>query len=344
MPTPPPAIDLLEPFESSAGLDDHDNPWKEAIEGAFQDFLAFYFPQAHDGIDWTQGHVFLDKELRQVVRDADSGKKFVDLLAQVTAADGSPQWLYVHVEVQTQRDTQFPRRMFTYNHRLMDRWGQAVASLAVLADTSPTWRPDAFRSEVLGCSHHMRFPIAKLLDFEPQLAELPTSTNPFALVTAAHLMTLRTRHDATRRFAAKRQLVMLLYRRGWERQRVIDLFAVLDWMMRLPAPLERTLWQDIETHERETAMKYVTSFERFAIEREVARGHQAGMQQGLEQGMERGLERGRIETLRRQLTRRFGPLSEACEARLNAATLQQLDVWTDRVLDAPSLSAVLEGN
>jgi hypothetical protein len=52
-------------------------------------------------------------------------------------------------------------------------------------------------------------------------------------VTAAQLMTLRTRHDDLRRFAAKRQLVRLLYAQGWNRQRVIDLFAIIDWMLAL---------------------------------------------------------------------------------------------------------------
>jgi hypothetical protein len=32
--------------------------------------------------------------------------------------DAALRLLYVHVEVQTQRDEAFARRMFTYNHRL----------------------------------------------------------------------------------------------------------------------------------------------------------------------------------------------------------------------------------
>jgi hypothetical protein len=103
---------------------------------------------------------------------------------------------------------------------------------------------------VLGCEHVMRFPTAKLLDFEPQLSELPHHANPFALVTAAHLSALRTRADVDRRLAAKRQLVRLLYRQGWGKQRVLDLFAVLDWMLRLPPPQEHQVWQDIEAIER----------------------------------------------------------------------------------------------
>jgi hypothetical protein len=62
--------------------DEYDIPWKEAIEGAFPEFMAFYFRAAHDAIDWAKGHEFLDKELHQVVRDSASGKKFVDLLVR----------------------------------------------------------------------------------------------------------------------------------------------------------------------------------------------------------------------------------------------------------------------
>jgi len=51
------------------------------------------------------------------------------------------------------------RRTFS-RLRLIDRWGQTVANFAVLA---------------------------KLLDFEPELAALKRRSNPFALVTAAHL-------------------------------------------------------------------------------------------------------------------------------------------------------------
>jgi predicted transposase YdaD len=53
-----------------------------------------------------------------------------------------------------------------------------------------------------------------------------------------------------------------------------------------------------------------------------------------------GRMEGRVETLLRQLTRRFGPLATTVEARLRNATTELLERWTDRVLDAPSLDAV----
>ena len=44
--------------------DEHDIPWKEAIEGAFPEFMAFYFPAAHAIIDWM---LQLPKPLEQQV-------------------------------------------------------------------------------------------------------------------------------------------------------------------------------------------------------------------------------------------------------------------------------------
>lgn len=167
-----------------------------------------------------------------------------------------------------------------------------------------------------------------------RLEQLFPQSNPFALVTAAHLQTQQTKHDTQARYTAKRTLVRLLYQHGWSRQRVLDLFAVLDWMMRLPDGLERQLWRDIEQIEGETRMKYVTSVERLAI--------QLGEQQGEARGKAAGKAEGKAELLTRQLIKRFGPLSIEASQRLQAATADQLDRWADRILDAPTLAAVFD--
>jgi len=35
---------------------DHDSPWKEALECRFQEFLALLFPAVHQQIDWKPNH------------------------------------------------------------------------------------------------------------------------------------------------------------------------------------------------------------------------------------------------------------------------------------------------
>ncbi|PKO22809.1 MAG: hypothetical protein CVU38_07305, partial [Chloroflexi bacterium HGW-Chloroflexi-1] len=113
---------------------DYDSPWKEALEHFFEPFMAFFFPAAHAGIDWARGYAFKDKELQRVVRDASLGRRWADNLAQVWLRDGSEAWVLIHIEVQGQVDPEFPRRMYTYNYRLFDRYNRRVASLAVLGD------------------------------------------------------------------------------------------------------------------------------------------------------------------------------------------------------------------
>ena len=60
------------------------------------------------------------------------------------------------------------------------------------------------------------------------------------------------------------------------------------------------------------------------------------------EGRADGEARGRAESLKRLLTRHFGPLPNAVMHRINAASVEQLDVWFDRALDAKSLASVLD--
>jgi len=71
-----------------------------------------------------------------------------------------------------------------------------------------------------------------------------------------------------------------------------------------------------------------------------------GLQQGrLEGRLERKLE-GKTEKavtiLERLLVKRFGPLDEETRGRLDTATLEQLDLWADRILDVSTVDAVFE--
>ncbi|HAO19539.1 MAG TPA: cytosolic protein, partial [Desulfobacteraceae bacterium] len=56
--------------------DDYDSPWKDVLENYFFEFLAFFFPKAYRDIDLGRGYRFLDKELKQVVRDAKLGRRY----------------------------------------------------------------------------------------------------------------------------------------------------------------------------------------------------------------------------------------------------------------------------
>ena len=300
--------------------DDYDTPWKEAVERYFPEFMAFYFPAAHGQIDWGQGHSFLEQELQAITQDAELGKRFVDKLVRVTRLTGQEDWIYIHLEVQGTAQAEFAERMFVYNYRIFDRYRRPVASMAVLADNGAHWKPQAFGYDVLDCQMGIRFPVAKLLDYATQESALQDDPNPFALVTLAHLQTRATRQDPQARFEAKWILVQLLYRRGWDKQRIIDLFMVIDWMMKLPEHLKQQLWQNLEHLEQEKKMAYVSSIEQI--------------------GIERGLQQGEARALKKVLDKRFGPIPADTLGQITAASAEQIDAWFDLALDAPSLQAI----
>ena len=312
--------------------DEYDSPWKEAIEHYFADFLQFYFPRVHAQIDWGDAPVFLDQELRAVVQDAELGNRFVDKLVRIRRKDGCRGWLYVHLEVQGEAQKAFSERIFVYHYRLYDRYRQPIISLALLADDLADWRPDHFGYEIGDCRLHLSFPVAKLLDWAGSEARLDDTRNPFAVVTRAHLSTRATRDNPSVRFAEKWRLVRSLYRRDWGRQQVIDLFKVVDWMMRLPPEMAVHFRHNLAALEEEVKMPYVSSVERLAIEE--------GFQQGVQQGMQQGMQQGQARVLTRLLIQRFGDLPSWVGERIGSGSEAELDFWTDAVLAAGSLEQV----
>ena len=304
--------------------DHYDSPWKDAIEHYFPEFIEFYFPDAYAGIDWSKEYVFLDQELRAVVQDAELGTRIVDKLVRVTEISGTETWVYIHVEVQGTKQAEFAKRMFVYNYRIFDKYEKPVASLAVLADDHKQWKPTFYGYALLGCKHTLEFPVAKLTDYEDQLDDLLVSENAFGLITAAHILTRQTRKENQERYEAKLRLVRILYQRHWDKQRVIDLITVVDWLMTLPTWLETKVWQEIETIEESKKMQYITSIERI----------------GIAKGITQGITKGESRILRRQLELRFGALPAWVTEKLSSATERDLEMWSEAVLTASSLEAV----
>jgi hypothetical protein len=177
--------------------------------------------------------------------------------------------------------------MFVYNYRLYDRYRRPIASMAVLADKHERWKPASYGFEVLGCKHTLEFAVAKLTDYLDKAGELLASDNAFALITAAHILTQQTRKKDQARFEAKLRLVRILYQRYWDKQRVIDLFIVVDWLMKLPEWLDQQVWHEIETIEESEKMQYITSIERIGI----AKGRLEGESRLLRKLLERPLWR-----------------------------------------------------
>jgi predicted transposase YdaD len=64
--------------------------------------------------------------------------------------------------------------------------------------------------------------------------------------------------------------------------------------------------------------------------------------EGKTEGRAEGLAEGEARVLVRLLTRRFGAVPGAVRQRIDTASLEQLEIWCDRVLDATTLDEVFD--
>jgi len=63
-----------------------------------------------------------------------------------------------------------------------------------------------------------------------------------------------------------------LYRRGYSRQDIMELFRLIDWMVNLPEAAEEEFKREIQHFEEENQMPYVTSVERLARQEGLSQG------------------------------------------------------------------------
>ncbi len=291
----------------------YDSPWKEALNFYFPQFLEFCFPDIYQDIDWEQGYETWDTELQEIVRDAEIGDRLADKLVKVYLRQQQQEvFLLVHVEVQGSVDLDFPKRMFIYNHRIFDRYDRQVISLAVLGDEQKSWSPNSYGYQIRGFTSYLEFPMVKLLDYQEQGNLLEESTNPFAIIIMAHLTAKKTTNHPEERFQGKLRMVRRLYERGYNREQILELFRLIDWMMVLPPGLEQEFRVEYKRYQEEQKMPYITSIERLA--------------------KEEGKAEERLVTTRQHiiaiLTMRFGQVSESLTATINKiedlAQLEQL--------------------
>jgi hypothetical protein len=253
---------------------DNDSPWKTVLRLYFPEAIEFFFPTIAELIDWSIPPEFLDKEFQQIAGDAATGRRYADQLVKVYRKQGMPLVLLIHIEIQAQKEINFPERMLIYAIRIFELFQQPATSLAILCDNNAQWRPTQHCLESPGTKIQFDFTAVKLLDYAQRWSDLEQSTNPFAIVVMAHLKAQETRKNNQARKYWKFELVRQLYEKGYNRSEVFNLFTFIDWIIKLPKPLAREFWTELNTYEESRKMPYITSVEKIGFERGVKQGRQ----------------------------------------------------------------------
>lgn len=332
-------------MSQEVGRADYDSAWKEFITVFFREFVQLLLPDLYALIDWTKPPEFLDNELRKLAPYSETGKLLTDRLVKVYLKNGDPRGVLCHFEAQGQYQRLLEERQFTYYARLWLELRMDIASVVILADSNPNWRPSRYVRELAGTRVEFQFRTIKLLDLdEAFLEQAARQGNPAALVMGAFRRAIGAGGDVQARFEARKQLIALMMECGYNVDDRAQLLRLLEWVLMLPEVLEREVEAFIEQYKREQGTPFVSRLEARAIEEGMAQGLAKGLAEGRAEGLAEGRAEGIRASLLRVLSRRFG-----AETADTAKTLlerisdsERLEQLLDLALTADSAEVVLD--
>lgn len=265
-----------------------DLAWKWILSLYFKQFMELCWEQRAKEINWNKKPKFLDKELIKITKDAATGNRVVDQLIEVELIDGHRCCVLIHLEIQATKHEDFSKRMFVYRYRLRDVYDKPIASMAVLLDDDPSWRPNNYSESLWDSSINMHFPIIKLIDYNEHIQTLEQSTNPFATVILAQLAALK-KEEVGLKLTTKIQITRRLYALNYSKNEVLALFKFIDLILALPKEGEEEYMRNVAKLEKEEFNKnFICPAEQLWLEQGIERG----IEQGLEQGIKKGIKQG----------------------------------------------------
>jgi hypothetical protein len=303
---------------------DHDAIGKEVVREFFLAAIAFARPDVARIIDPKAPIEFLDKELLLPARGKGRrSRRFADVIARVQTLEG-PKFIVVLFENQSSPDPDFPWRICEYAFLIYGLDRSPVLPIAIFTHDAPdTAVPDRFGWEVAGQAVvDFRFTVVQLnrLRWRDHLE----TTNPFAAVYLGK-MGVAPEERVEAKVAGVRRLAAL--NADMTRAKMELAMQVVDTYLPL-TPAENAVFRqrlgDLARKESDMPLKIVTSWERWARD--------AGRTEGIAEGE----TRAQLNMALRQLTRKFGTLSEETQGRVRALTPDRVQELADALLDFES--------
>jgi hypothetical protein len=177
--------------------------WKGIIEDLTQPFIEYFFPNYCHLIDWSKPVVFLDAELTRMFNKITKGKKVADKLLKVHLKSGEPHIFLIHIEVQSQLDTNMCQRMYTMYHRIMDKYDAKVTSLVILAYKHARDK-GRYETEFMGSKIIFTYNVYNLIK-EIEKGNFDKK-NIFSFITRAAYIDIKYESNESKKFLAKTEL------------------------------------------------------------------------------------------------------------------------------------------
>ncbi|TWI76935.1 putative transposase/invertase (TIGR01784 family) [Desulfobotulus alkaliphilus] len=153
---------------------------------------------------------------------------------------------------------------------------------------------------------------------------LEASDNVFSLVVMAQIKAKSSQSEDELK-AWKYHLVKLMYQRNYSKEDILQLYRYIDWMISLPKELEKQFLKDVYLLEEEKKMPYITSAERFGLEK--------GEEMGVVKGLYKGRYEEKFETIMRLSKLNLQPQDIAAGVGLTPEKVREVLAAGDKGLD-----------
>ncbi len=299
----------------------YDQLFKTILESLLQDFLELFFPEAAAQLDFETLR-FIGKE---VFANVPSGEvRQADVVARLETRDGEPEIVLVHVEVQTESKSDFPRRMFEYYALLRLHYRLPVFPIALYLRGGPHSKVFEYREALFG---------QELLLFRYHslaLARLPAEEYVGASPLGAALSALMSREETRDR--ARLRLSIFERVVGSELDEALKylLVTVIESFFKLSG-------EDAARYRRLVSRKEYRAVQEMELTW-ADKLMEKGRKKGQKEGQKAGVIKGKRETLLRQLAAKFGELPQEIAAKAKGMSAAELDSVLDRLLTATSLN------
>ncbi|MEK5040697.1 Rpn family recombination-promoting nuclease/putative transposase [Sporosarcina sp. FSL K6-3457] len=184
---------------------DQDGLWKTVIGELFEDFLLYFAPDLHAQVDFSKKADFIQQELfQQIIKDK-KGRKIADQLVKVHLRDGEEKWVLVHIEIQSDNEPDFAKRMFQYFYRIFDKYDKEIVALAIMTSPHKSEYSTEFHYNYFGTKLNYAYNIYKTIDHSYE--ELEQSDKLFSKMVLAIKYMHDTKEDVDKRYAFKMKLM-----------------------------------------------------------------------------------------------------------------------------------------
>ena len=244
---------------------DFDARWKELIYAFVEEFIQYFLPDLYEDVDFSVAPEFLEQELHKLFADEErKGKKISDKLIKVRLKNGEDSFILVHVEIEGDAPTSYPREVFKYYYRIYDRYETDITTLVIYVGDQVPLVHNVYNRNTYGTK--LSFAFTSYLVKSQNEVDLLASRNICALAVLANLYVLQSKHDYSKRYSFKRELLNLLLERNYSRKSIVDIFAFIRLLMLLPSELEQKLITEISPTMKFVSQARIAFFNEHAVE------------------------------------------------------------------------------